>query len=155
MIHGSPTCPYGQYKTPISGYFNIGSDGSLLTSSSLNASFLNYCLDFFITAPLNSGNFEKRAVSSNLHPQSLNHKNGLAVEKIEEEKPEIQTETTRPQSILKAIMCFESPSDAMNKKRNNAGLISVPRTMSIIYGVAFVFSAICIALAGFVSLCCL
>jgi len=162
VIHGAPTCPYGQYKTPINGYFNIGPDGSLHTSTALNVSFLNYCLDFFIDQPgtnVGTTTDKRRSVVSRSGPlPSSSNDNRFDVEKFEHVpgrasvpgKSETE-ESSKSLPILKAIICFDSPTDANAKKRNSAGLIAVPREMSITYGIAFVLSSICIALAAFVS----
>ncbi len=150
VIHGSPTCKYGQFLTEIKGYFNIGGDGSLITSSASNASFLNYCLDFFLDS---SGKKNLEAESQN-YKLSSGRKNsyddGDGREKDRRNENSLgKYRTTAP--ILKAIMCFESYEEEVISRRDKAGLITISWQFSIVYGTAFILSAICIALAAMVS----
>ena len=155
MIHGSPSCQYGQYLTEINGYFNIAEDGSLITSSSSNASFLNYCLDFFLESSSkrnseNSVTQNRQQKSSNVGMSKNHYSDGLKDEANENQLGKYKSGVVSV-PVLKAIMCFASYEDEVSNRRDKAGLITIPKEVGFIYGIAFILSAICIALAALVS----
>jgi hypothetical protein len=134
VVHGSPTCQYGQFIKEI-GNFSINPTDASFQSSNANATFENYCLDYFLEP-------------TKFNQQTHNSKNAIP-SGTDPEKMVTPIPVRMP--VLKVVSCFEQYEDQYADRLRKAGLVQNPYWVAVVYGVTLLISAFCILMAALVS----